>query len=224
MLVHQEYQRALHVFEEWLEQEQATLASISHPDGNVETLEKTLEQLQVLVLCGVSTCWVCHKWITYNYTNRLSVWLLFFSILLSPTASTGGLLKWTVSAVLCANQQRESNPMGCTSDWRSSVRHCSAGMGSLPGPSGRDTVSAPFHTGKAETDRPKVSEPGPVAGGDGESGKYQTQPSIGQSNEGDSAEKTPGQSNKVRRFKRGVMVTFHSQSTCLYRRANRNFW
>ncbi|TWW68818.1 Nesprin-1 Enaptin KASH domain-containing protein 1 [Takifugu flavidus] len=48
VLVHQEYQRALHVFEEWLEQEQATLASISHPDGNVETLEKTLEQLQLL--------------------------------------------------------------------------------------------------------------------------------------------------------------------------------
>lgn len=45
------------MFEEWLEQEQATLASISHPDGNVETLEKTLEQLQVLVLCGL--CMVC---------------------------------------------------------------------------------------------------------------------------------------------------------------------
>lgn len=57
MLVHQEYQRALHVFEEWLEQEQATLASTSHPDGNVETLEKTLEQLQVLVLWGL--CMVC---------------------------------------------------------------------------------------------------------------------------------------------------------------------
>lgn len=43
----------MHVFEEWLEQEQATLASISHPDGNVETLEKTLEQLQVLLLWGL---------------------------------------------------------------------------------------------------------------------------------------------------------------------------
>lgn len=41
------------MFEEWLEQEQATLASISHPDGNVETLEKTLEQLQVLLLWGL---------------------------------------------------------------------------------------------------------------------------------------------------------------------------
>lgn len=40
-----------------------------------------------------------------------------------------------------------------------------------------------------------------MAGGDGESSKYQTQPSIGQSNEGDSAEKTPGQNNTVRRFK-----------------------
>lgn len=51
VLVHQEYQRALHVFEDWLEQEQASLASLSHPDGNVDTLEKTLGQLQVMMLC-----------------------------------------------------------------------------------------------------------------------------------------------------------------------------
>lgn len=43
----------MHVFEEWLEHEQATLASISYADGNVETLEKTLEQIQVLVLWGL---------------------------------------------------------------------------------------------------------------------------------------------------------------------------
>lgn len=50
VLVHQEYQRGLHVFEDWLEQEQATLASLSHPEGNVDTLEKTLQQLQVSIL------------------------------------------------------------------------------------------------------------------------------------------------------------------------------
>ncbi|XP_049914520.1 nesprin-1 [Epinephelus moara] len=48
VLVHQEYQRGLHVFEDWLEQEQASLASLSHPEGNVDTLEKTLQQLQLL--------------------------------------------------------------------------------------------------------------------------------------------------------------------------------
>lgn len=47
VLVHQEYQRGLHVFEDWLEQEQATLASLSHPEGSIDTLEKTLEQLKV---------------------------------------------------------------------------------------------------------------------------------------------------------------------------------
>ncbi|XP_031731325.1 nesprin-1 isoform X8 [Anarrhichthys ocellatus] len=51
VLVHQEYQRGLHVFEDWLEQEQATLASLSHPEGNVDTLEKTLQQLQLLQEC-----------------------------------------------------------------------------------------------------------------------------------------------------------------------------
>ncbi|XP_028460256.1 nesprin-1 isoform X2 [Perca flavescens] len=48
VLVHQEYQRGLHVFEDWLEQEQATLASLSHPEGSVDTLENTLQQLQLL--------------------------------------------------------------------------------------------------------------------------------------------------------------------------------
>ncbi|XP_019750512.1 nesprin-1 isoform X11 [Hippocampus comes] len=48
VLTHQEYQRGLHVFEDWLEQEQSTLASLSHPEGNVDTLEETLEQLQIL--------------------------------------------------------------------------------------------------------------------------------------------------------------------------------
>lgn len=41
------------MFEDWLEQEQATLASLSHPEGNVDTLERTLQQLQVLLLWGV---------------------------------------------------------------------------------------------------------------------------------------------------------------------------
>lgn len=41
------------MFEDWLEQEQGSLASLSHPDGNVDTLEKTLAQLQVLILMGV---------------------------------------------------------------------------------------------------------------------------------------------------------------------------
>ena len=47
VLVHQEYQRGLHVFEDWLEQEQATLGPLTHPEGDVETLESTLQQLQV---------------------------------------------------------------------------------------------------------------------------------------------------------------------------------
>lgn len=70
-------------------------------------------------------------------------------------------------------------------------------MASLPEPSGRDTVPAQVHSGKAEAGGPKVSKPLPVAGGDGESGKHQTNSKIGQSHEGDSAEKTPGQNNKA---------------------------
>lgn len=72
MLVHQEYQRALHVFEDWLEQEQATLASLSHPDGNVDTLEKTLGQLQVLILWGVG-CVHCssHEQVMYKCKGKL---------------------------------------------------------------------------------------------------------------------------------------------------------
>ncbi|XP_061667964.1 nesprin-1 isoform X8 [Syngnathoides biaculeatus] len=47
VLIHQEYQQGLHVFEDWLEREQSTLVSLSHPEGDVETLERTLKQLQV---------------------------------------------------------------------------------------------------------------------------------------------------------------------------------
>ena len=50
VLVHQEYQRELHVFEDWLEQEQASLASLTHREGNGDTIENTLQQLQVLIL------------------------------------------------------------------------------------------------------------------------------------------------------------------------------
>lgn len=53
VLVHQEYQRGLHVFEDWLEQEQASLASLSHPEGNVDALENTLTQLQVTALMSL---------------------------------------------------------------------------------------------------------------------------------------------------------------------------
>uniref|UniRef100_A0A8K9XYB1 Spectrin repeat containing nuclear envelope protein 1 n=1 Tax=Oncorhynchus mykiss TaxID=8022 RepID=A0A8K9XYB1_ONCMY len=48
VLAHQEYQRGLHMFEDWLEQEQGTLGSLSHPEGDVDTLENTLQQIQLL--------------------------------------------------------------------------------------------------------------------------------------------------------------------------------
>lgn len=47
VLAHQEYQRGLHMFEDWLEQEQGTLGSLSHPEGDVDTHENTLQQIQV---------------------------------------------------------------------------------------------------------------------------------------------------------------------------------
>lgn len=117
VLVHQEYQRALHVFEEWLEQEQATLASLSHPEGNVETLETTLQQLQVLICCIFlildytclgETGFVC---LTFNWPTFPVCFLVLFL-----TAAAGPLLTWPVSAFFCADQQRESDPLGFTSD------------------------------------------------------------------------------------------------------------
>ena len=44
---HQEYQRGLHVFEAWLEQEQEKLGCYTQLEGDVETLEETLQKLQV---------------------------------------------------------------------------------------------------------------------------------------------------------------------------------
>ncbi|TSR99415.1 Nesprin-1 [Bagarius yarrelli] len=48
VLVHQEYQRGLHMFEDWLEQEQSHLGLLSPLDGDVNMLEKTLKELHTL--------------------------------------------------------------------------------------------------------------------------------------------------------------------------------
>lgn len=59
VLAHQEYQRSLQVFEQWLEQQQETLGSCSQLEGDVENLESTLQKLQVrtwvLFLCSQNT-------------------------------------------------------------------------------------------------------------------------------------------------------------------------
>ncbi|KAJ0008744.1 hypothetical protein NQD34_016159 [Periophthalmus magnuspinnatus] len=47
---HQEYQRGLHAFEEWLEQEQEKLGCYMQLEGDVDMLEDTLQKLQELQL------------------------------------------------------------------------------------------------------------------------------------------------------------------------------
>ena len=44
---HQEYQRGLQAFEQWLEQEQEKLGCYTQLEGELETLEETLQKLQV---------------------------------------------------------------------------------------------------------------------------------------------------------------------------------
>lgn len=44
---HQEYQRGLHAFEDWLEQDQEKLSCYTQLEGDVDTLEETLQKLQV---------------------------------------------------------------------------------------------------------------------------------------------------------------------------------
>lgn len=47
MSAHQEYQRTLHEFKDWLEQQQERLSCYTQLEGDVETLEDTLRKLQV---------------------------------------------------------------------------------------------------------------------------------------------------------------------------------
>lgn len=44
---HQEYQRGLRAFEDWLEQEQEKLGCYTQLEGDVDMLEETLQKLQV---------------------------------------------------------------------------------------------------------------------------------------------------------------------------------
>jgi nesprin-1 len=46
--IHQEYERGLNVFEAWLEQEQEKLGCYTQLEGDVATLEETLQKLQVI--------------------------------------------------------------------------------------------------------------------------------------------------------------------------------
>lgn len=175
---------------------------MSHPEGNVDTLEKTLQQLQVVIMWSLSRecsnisesflvlmcslkhnpCFTCQKqnfltrswtpslfgnWTTFNTSVPQFLYSYLIIFLIAPA---GTLLKWPVFALLCADQQRASNPMGYTSDRGPSPGHCSARVGGLPGSSGGNSGPAELHTGQIEADGPKVSEPGPVAGGDGEGG------------------------------------------------------
>ncbi|XP_016311636.1 nesprin-1-like isoform X6 [Sinocyclocheilus anshuiensis] len=48
VLLHQEYQRGLHMFEDWLEQEQNSLVLLTPLDEDVNALENTLKELQML--------------------------------------------------------------------------------------------------------------------------------------------------------------------------------
>ncbi|XP_073712130.1 nesprin-1 isoform X2 [Misgurnus anguillicaudatus] len=48
VLLHQEYQRGLHMFEDWLEQEQSSLALLSPLDEDINSLENNLKELQIL--------------------------------------------------------------------------------------------------------------------------------------------------------------------------------
>uniref|UniRef100_A0A8C2KL13 Spectrin repeat containing, nuclear envelope 1a n=1 Tax=Cyprinus carpio TaxID=7962 RepID=A0A8C2KL13_CYPCA len=48
VLLHQEYQRGLHMFEDWLEQEQNSLTLLKPLDVDVNALENTLKELQML--------------------------------------------------------------------------------------------------------------------------------------------------------------------------------
>lgn len=73
-------------------------------------------------------------------------------------------------------------------------------MGGLPGPPGGDTDSAELHTDQTEADGPKVPEPGPLAGGDGEGRKHQTSSAVRQRHQGDSAEETQGQGEEGKSF------------------------
>ena len=118
---------------------------------------------------------------------------LFLTFFISHVAPTGTLLKRPVFALLCAEQQREGNPLGYTSDRGPSAGHRSEGVGGLPGPSGGDPDPAELHADQTEADGPKVLEPGPVAAGDGEGGKPQRSSEVRQRHQGDSAEETQGQ-------------------------------
>lgn len=47
LVAHQEYQNNLHEFKDWLEQQQEKLSCYTQLEGDVDSLEETLHELQV---------------------------------------------------------------------------------------------------------------------------------------------------------------------------------
>lgn len=110
VLFHQEYQRGLHMFEDWLEQEQSNLALLSPLDGDVNTLEKTLKELHVSIECSIKAAFFCCFFSLY-----LLVSLTSMSHSPPPDAPVT-LLRGPRLAEVGPVQSGAGHPMGCPSD------------------------------------------------------------------------------------------------------------
>lgn len=82
VLLHQEYQRGLHMFEDWLEQEQSSLALLSPLDEDVNALENTLKELQVIITVIYSEFNIIGK----NIWHHLMFNFYYFCLITSPDA------------------------------------------------------------------------------------------------------------------------------------------
>ena len=123
MKAHQEYQRGLRAFEEWLEQEQEKLGCYTQLEGDVDMLEETLQKLQVLkyIIAVIMLLSVNMKW--HNNNTTAQQWLDIYHnslesaqqiLVITGTAASlhrgPGFTKYT------AGQSRAGHSLGSATD------------------------------------------------------------------------------------------------------------
>lgn len=99
---HQEYQRGLHAFEDWLEQEQEKLGCYTQLEGDVDMLEETLQRLQV------SKNYLLHVFSTsYGRFHLMAICLSIFLPALRSCSCTAQRAR--LCSTLCSSPERWSS-------------------------------------------------------------------------------------------------------------------
>lgn len=168
MKAHQEYQRGLHAFEEWLEQEQEKLGCYTQLEGDVDMLEETLQKLQVWKLLLWKLSLNKHEMLWENTLTQSQAVVSEHIINYVITGTAASLHRGPGFAEHHTGQSRTCHSLGAASAGRQSSRNTSAGVAALPGPAVWHPSPTQQCSGQTSADGAKVPASWQLAKGHGD--------------------------------------------------------